>query len=98
MNCERVKSEVPDYLVNSLSQESSAAIQSHLVMCGACRQELATLESAWTRRWECGRVAFPALGCDHFYAMLEEHQQQLRSQSERRVTLRTGWRMVACSP
>ena len=49
MNCEQVKSEVPDYLANSLSQESSAAIQSHLVMCGACRQELATLQSAWTR-------------------------------------------------
>ena len=94
MNCEQVKSEVPDYLANSLSQESSAAIQSHLAMCGACRQELATLQSAWTRLGVLEDAEPSPQVRTRFYAMLEKQQLELRTQSERRVTLADwveGW-------
>ena len=94
MNCEQVKSEVPDYLANSLSQESSAAIQSHLVMCGACRQELATLQSAWTRLGVLEDTEPSPKVRNRFYAMLEEQQREVRTQPERRVTLADwveGW-------
>jgi hypothetical protein len=94
MNCEQVKSEVPDYLANSLSQESSAAIQSHLVMCGACRQELATLQSAWTRLGVLEDAEPSPQVRTRFYAMLEKQQLDLRTQSESRVTLADwveGW-------
>lgn len=86
MSCERVKAEFPDYLAKSLSQEGSAAIQSHLAICGACRQELATLESAWSRLGVLeGARPGPQLRA-RFHAMLEEHQLELRSQPKRRVT------------
>src|SRR5882672_1838778 len=86
MNCERVKVEFPDYLAKSLSQEGTAAIQSHLAICGACRQELATLESVWNRlgvledAWPGPQVR------TRFYAMLEKHQLELPSQPKKQVT------------
>jgi len=86
MNCERVNAEFPDYLVKGLSQESSAAIQAHLAICGACRQELVTLESAWACLGVLGDAQPSPQVRARFYAMLEEHQQELRSQPKRQVT------------
>jgi len=86
MNCERVKAEFPDYLVKSLSQEGSATIQAHLAVCRACREELATLESAWNRLGVLEDAHPSPRVRPLFYAMLEEHQLELRSQPKRRVT------------
>jgi len=86
MNCERVKAEFPDYLVKSLSQEASTAIQAHLAICGACRQELAMLESAWARLGVLEDAQPSPQVRARFYTMLEEHQVELRSQPKRRVT------------
>jgi hypothetical protein len=86
MNCEQVKREFPDYLVKSLGQESSAAIQAHLATCVACREELVALGSVWSR---LGVLEDSQPGPQvraRFYAMLEEHQIALRSQPKRRVT------------
>ena len=94
MNCEQVKAEFPDYLAQSLGQDGSTAIQSHLAMCGACRQELATLESAWTRLGVLEDAQPSPQVRARFYAMLEEHQLELRTQPKRRVTLADwaeGW-------
>jgi anti-sigma factor ChrR (cupin superfamily) len=94
MNCEQVKSSVPDYLANSLNQESSIAIQSHLAMCGACRQELAILESAWTRLGVLEEAHPSPQVRTRFYAMLEKQQLNLPTQSANRVTLADwveGW-------
>ncbi len=94
MNCEQVKAEFPDYLAQSLGQDGSTAIQSHLAICGACRQELATLESAWTRLGVLEDAQPSPQVRDRFYAMLEEHQLELRTQPKRRVTLADwaeGW-------
>jgi Putative zinc-finger len=94
MNCEQVKREFPDYLAKSLSQESSAAIQAHLAVCVACREELATLESVWSRLGVLeDSQASPQVRA-RFYAMLEEHQLKLRSQPKERVTFGdwvAGW-------
>ena len=86
MNCEQVKAGFPDYLAQSLGQDGSTGIQSHLAMCGACRQELATLESAWTRLGVLEDAQPSPQVRDRFYAMLEEHQLELRTQPKRRVT------------
>ena len=86
MNCEQVKGEFPDYLAKSLGQEVDAAIQSHLAICGACRQELATLESVWSRLGVLEDAQPSPQVRARFYAMLEEHQLELRSQPKRRVT------------
>ena len=86
MNCEQVKGEFPDYLAKSLSQEADAAIQSHLTICGVCRQELETLESVWSRLGVLEDAQPSPQVRDRFYAMLEEHQVELRSQPKRRVT------------
>ena len=94
MNCEQVKSSVPDYLANSLNQESSAAIQSHLTMCGACRQEMAILESAWTRLGVLEDAQPSPRARTRFYAMLEKEQLNLGTQAAKRITLADwveGW-------
>ena len=83
MNCEQVKGEFPDYLAKSLSQEVDVAIQSHLAICGACRQELETLESVWSRLGVLEDAQPSPQVRERFYAMLGEHQVELRS---RRVT------------
>lgn len=86
MNCEQVKGEFPDYLAKSLRQEVGAAIQSHLGICAACRLELETLESVWSRLGILEDVQPSPQVRDRFYAMLEEQQLELRSQPKRRVT------------
>lgn len=86
MNCEQVKAEFPDYLAKSLGQEGSAAIQSHLAICGACHQELETLESVWSRLGVLKDAQPSSQVRARFYAMLEEHQLELRSQPNSRVT------------
>src|SRR5262245_34267026 len=94
MNCEQVKSSVPDYLANGLNQETSAAIQCHLAICGACRQELAILESAWTRLGVLEDVLPGPAVRTRFYAMLEKEQLNLGTPSAKRVTLAdwaAGW-------
>jgi hypothetical protein len=94
MNCEQVKREFPDYLAKSLSQESSAAIQAHLAICAACREELATLESVWSRLGVLEDSQPSPQMRTRFYAMLEEHQLKLRPQPKGRVTFGdwvAGW-------
>ena len=94
MNCEQVKAEFPDYLAKSLSHKGNAAIQSHLAICGACRQELETLESVWSRLGVLEDAQPGPQVRPRFYAMLEEHQLELRSQPKRRVTFGdwvAGW-------
>ena len=86
MNCEQVKEEFPDYLAKSLGQEVVAVIQSHLAICGACRQELETLESVWSRLDVLEDAQPSPQVRARFYAMLEEHQMELRSHPKRRVT------------
>jgi hypothetical protein len=86
MNCEQVKGEFPDYLAKSLSQEVGAVIQSHIAICGACRQELERLESVWSRLGVLEDAQPSPQARARFYAMLEEHQLELSSQPKRRVT------------
>jgi len=86
MNCEQVKGEFPDYLAKSLRQEVDVVIESHLAICGACRQELETLESVWSRLGVLEDAQPSPQVRARFYAMLEEHQLELPSQPRRRVT------------
>ena len=90
MNCEQLKTELPDYLAKDLSAEASVSVQSHLANCGACRHELATLESAWVRLGVLQDAQPSPRMRRRFYAMLEDHQAQAR----RRVTFADwleGW-------
>ena len=86
MNCEQVKGEFPEYLAKSLRQEVPAVIESHLAICGACRQELETLESVWSRLGVLEDAQPSPQVRARFYAMLEEYQLELPSQPKRRVT------------
>ena len=86
MNCEQVKEEFPDYLAKSLSQEADTAIRSHLAICGACRQELETVESVWSRLGVLEDAQPGPQVRPRFYAMLEEHQLEARAHPRRRVT------------
>jgi hypothetical protein len=86
MSCEQVKGEFPDYLAKSLGQEVEAAIQSHLAVCGACRQELEMMESVWSRLGVLEDAQPSQQVRARFYAMLEEHQLEMRSQPKSRVT------------
>jgi hypothetical protein len=86
MNCEQVIGDFPDYLAKSLSQEVGAAIQSHIAICGACRLELETLESVWSRLGILEDVQPSPQVRARFYAMLEKHQFEMRSEPKRRVT------------
>ena len=94
MNCEQVKAEFPDYLTKGISEEVGVAIQSHIAVCGACRLELETLESAWSRLGILEDAQPGPQVRARFYAMLEEHQLELRSQPKKRVTFldwMEGW-------
>src|SRR5262245_44854642 len=94
MHCEQVKDGFPDYLAKSLSQSRCAAIESHLLVCAACRRELTSVESAWSRLGVLEDAQPSPQVRARFYAMLEENQAAARSLPRRRVTFADwleGW-------
>jgi hypothetical protein len=86
MHCEQVKDSFPDYLAKTLSQSRSDAIESHLLICAACRRELTSVETAWSRLGVLEDVQPSPQVRARFYAMLEDHQATARSRLGRRVT------------
>jgi hypothetical protein len=80
MRCEDIKKSFPDYLVGDLDQNSSEEIQSHLVDCPACRQELEDMSAVWTKLGVLPE-AHPSNGLrERFYGMLEEYKAEMNQE------------------
>ena len=47
MQCEVVRSHIPDYLAGLIEPQTEVAIQNHLRDCSECRQEFEELRALW---------------------------------------------------
>jgi hypothetical protein len=91
MNCQRVKELFADYLVGRLDANAQAEVDSHLTMCGSCREDTRSLQTVWTKLAllpeEQPSPTFDA----RFHALLEAYRQGMKlaeRDASRPVTLR----------
>jgi len=49
MQCEEVRDQFTDYLIETLEEPKRSQVQQHLISCAACRAEAEGLKAIWTR-------------------------------------------------
>lgn len=77
MRCEQIKEKFPDFLVGELDQKSMDEIQSHLVECPSCREEMENLSALWTKLGVLPEERPSKSLRQRFYGMLEEYKEEM---------------------
>src|SRR5690349_13614073 len=74
MECEEVRSYLPDYLINNLPTSIGSNVERHLTACESCCLEIEGLKALWTKVGTLP-VAVPGQDLqDRFHVMLEAYQ------------------------
>jgi anti-sigma factor RsiW len=77
MSCEKTREKFADFLAGEIEDESRALIQAHLSACPACREEMESLSTIWTKLGVLPKEQpGPALR-QRFYEMLEAYKDGL---------------------
>jgi len=78
MQCEKVREQFADYVIDRLEEPLGQDVAAHLTSCAACRTELDELKTVWT---QLGNVPASEPGADlraRFDLMLEAYQNGLQ--------------------
>jgi len=78
MTCQQITELFPDYLLGNLNESAKSEIQTHLNSCASCREEVASLQSIWTKLESLPDEQPSEAMRPRFYAMLEAYQQGLQ--------------------
>lgn len=81
MKCQLVQEKFPDFLIGDLDENTKENVQSHLLSCGDCREELESLSVIWTKLGVLPEE-HPSNGLrPRFYTMLENFKRDKRTDS-----------------
>lgn len=93
MNCTTMKERFADFLTGDIDEAAKKEIQSHIMDCPDCREELESLSAVWTK---LGVVPQEQPGPElrgRFYAMLEDYKHALEKEDARTKESKAGfWR------
>lgn len=93
MNCKQVTERFPDYLLGSVDEAAKSDVETHLISCASCKQEVESLRAIWTKLGTLPVEQPSEAMRPRFYAMLEAYQQGLqRAQAAPRLRdVVNGW-------
>jgi hypothetical protein len=80
MTCEKIQEKFADYLTGDLDETGRAAVQAHILGCGACRKDLEDLTVVWAKLGVLPEEQPGGAVRSRFYAMLEDTKGRLDSE------------------
>lgn len=93
MNCDQLKSLLPDYLIHNLNENIIAEIGGHLASCSDCNQEVESLNKIWLKLGALPEEEPSATLSVRFETMLEAYQQGIKQAKQAKNWRETlnGW-------
>ncbi len=93
MNCDQLKSLIPDYLNHNLEENMISEIEAHLASCSDCSQEVESLNKIWLKLGAIPEEEPSAALRLRFETMLEAYQQGLKQarQAKNWREILNGW-------
>lgn len=82
MTCQNIKEMFPEFLTGELDKETTERVQSHLVSCGSCREELENLSAIWTKLGVIPEEQPSGDVRTRFYTMLEAYKQGMSQEGQ----------------
>ncbi len=89
MNCDQLKSLIPDYLSHNLQENMMAEIEGHITSCADCSKEVESLTKIWLKLGSIPEEEPGAALRIRFETMLEAYQQGMRQ-----AELTKNWREI----
>lgn len=94
MTCEKTQEKFADYLTGDLDDADRADVQTHILSCAACREDLENLTVVWAKLGVLPEEQPASAVRSRFYTMLEDYKDKLEAGREaaRSATPRALWR------
>jgi hypothetical protein len=77
MTCEKIQEKFADYLTGDLDETGRADVRTHILGCGACREDLENLTVIWAKLGVLPEEQPGGAVRGRFYAMLDDYKDRL---------------------
>jgi hypothetical protein len=80
MTCEKTQEKFADYLTGDLDEADRADVQTHILSCAACREDLENLTVVWAKLGVLPEEQPASAVRSRFYTMLEDYKDKMEAE------------------